>query len=387
MEVQINCLQLNQVNTIHDKEIINLSLINKITKVEMYNCDVIDNIEMKDGVVVYVIQQGKESEWFFSTRKGKFEVSEELGYKRTILVSIDYHRRVNDIEEIYQEVKEIGNILKYKGYKGDIQVMTDETGIGKRELLFEGKSKINGKLWVEETWKEEGEGKYSRKLIFEGERSLVQSEGISINKKIDIVESIKEVPYFKGIVYGIFNEVGENIKDITIIGGGVHILASGIKHWCKNAHVVSVEIDEVVNEAGIKCFNTGEEIERCVCDGVEYIDKIKTDYIIIDVDCKVRNENDIAAPHPKFIEESMIEKMKLRIKDVNGGIIYNIVARNDEQRNNLINKIKIHFNKVYLWENDEDVNVILFCFLSNSNRLNSFNNTILDFYNSITQIK
>ncbi|EDR27847.1 hypothetical protein, conserved, partial [Entamoeba dispar SAW760] len=200
MEIKINCLQLNQLNNIHNKEIINLSIINNITKVEMYNCDIIDNIEMKDGIVVYVIKQGNESEWFFSTRKGKFEVSEELGYKRTILVSIDYHRRVNDIKEIYQEIKEIGNMLRYVEYKGDIKIMIDETGIGKREILFEGESKINGIIWVEETLKEENKGKYSRKLMFEGERSLVQSEGIVINKEIDIVESIKEVQYFKGIV-------------------------------------------------------------------------------------------------------------------------------------------------------------------------------------------
>ncbi|EDR25280.1 hypothetical protein EDI_342590 [Entamoeba dispar SAW760] len=278
-------------------------------------------------------------------------------------------------------------MLRYVEYKGDIKIMIDETGIGKREILFEGKSKINGIIWVEETLKEENKGKYSRKLMFEGERSLVQSEGIVINKEIDIVESIKEVQYFKGIVYGLINEIGENNKDIIILGGGVHILASGIKHWCKKTHVISVEIDEIVNEAGIKCFNTGEEIERCVCDGIEYINKMKADYIIIDVDCKVKNENDIAAPHPKFIEDSIIEKMKLKIKDLNGGIIYNILARNDTQRIDLINKIKIHFNKVYLWESDEDVNVILFCFISNIDRFNSFNNTILDFYNSLTQIK
>ncbi|EDR23356.1 hypothetical protein EDI_239240 [Entamoeba dispar SAW760] len=150
----------------------------------MYNCDIIDNIEMKDGIVVYVIKQGNESEWFFSTRKGKFEVSEELGYKRTILVSIDYHRRVNDIKEIYQEIKEIGNMLRYVEYKGDIKIMIDETGIGKREILFEGKSKINGIIWVEETLKEENKGKYSRKLMFEGERSLVQSEELLLIKKL-----------------------------------------------------------------------------------------------------------------------------------------------------------------------------------------------------------
>ena len=385
-----------QIETLKDKQILKTMIYSQSTKEPLYYCEIVDNVKCKENIVMYVIQQGKESEWYYSTTAGKLEVSTILNAKRLILISIDYHNRIKHIDDVYYDLQEVSKLFHYNGLKfkdkeQSINILTDENGVGTRKLMFEKDSELNGTVWVEEVWNDEDDGSYFRRLLFSGERSLIQSEATIINDSVDIVRSAKTVNYFDGTVNCLRVFWKSTIeKNVCVLGGGVNIMANAIKYYMKNCSVTSVELDPVVYESYLNCFVVDDlEINCVVGDGMEYVKGKEFDCIVIDVDNKVESENDIAAPHPSFITEEAIKTLKKCVeKSDNGMIIFNIVARDEKQQKKVIDKIEKHFKTLYKWESDEDVNILLICFIDEDVEL--FREDIDDderFSNTVIQLK
>ena len=248
-------LQPKEYETLQDERILKTMIYSTSTKEPLYYCEIIDNTDCKEQYGMYVIQQGKESEWYYSTNAGRLEISSILNFKRLLLVSVDYHRSISSIDDIYYELQNVSQLFHFKGItfkKPDqnIEILTDQNGIGTRKLLFEKESKYNGTVWVEETWNDADDGSYFRRMLFSGERSLVQSEATIINDSIDIIRSTKTVNYYQGAVncMKVFWNT-ESEKKICILGGGVNIMANAIKYNFRKSSVTSVELDPIVYES------------------------------------------------------------------------------------------------------------------------------------------
>ncbi|KAL7713460.1 Spermine/spermidine synthase family protein [Entamoeba marina] len=328
-----------------------------------YHIDIIDYQPCEIPIGIYVVQQGKESEYFYSTTYGKLEVAQEMNFSRLLLVVIDYHHPIVNISTIQSELIAIAHHLSHTIIPPlIIPIRTDLNGVGTRQLLFEKLSKYNGIVWVEESWLDSDDDTFSRKLLFSGERSLVQSEGITKSGKILLSESIATVSYFKGIICGLKMLWGITQRNVLVCGGGANILANGIKEVFNRCTVTSVEIDQVVADAAQTCFDVGLGITTIVDDALNVIKLNSYEAIIIDIDNKVTNEFDVAAPHPNFTTDEAIIEMKQHCDGLFPVIIFNVVVRRKEERNALINKIAKHFDEVYKWKCDEDVNILLFCY-------------------------
>ena len=82
-------LEPNQLENLIDQQILKTMIYSKSTHDPLYYCEIVDNVECTESIGMYVIQQGKESEWYYSTTAGKLEVSKILNFKRLILISIE----------------------------------------------------------------------------------------------------------------------------------------------------------------------------------------------------------------------------------------------------------------------------------------------------------
>ena len=330
-----------------------------------YQMYVVDNKrEVEKDVAIFVIQQGNEGDYFFCTRKGRMSSVKEMQVKRLLLISIDAHHPITSIDEIRPDLYMIGiefNVFSHE----KATILMDCNGIGQRKLLFGKSSKLNGYVYVEES-SFNGDG-LSRKLKFQGDASLIQSEAIFNDDltHIDVVRSCKDVSYYNGGISGIslmYQKYQIPLNTILILGGGGNILASGFKQRFQQSHVFSVEFDPVVHEAAVKYFDFHQDIISIVDDGRNTVMKGKWDLIFIDIDRKPLDDNDVAAPHEDFIDDTFMNNM-LKHLNPQGCIIYNVVSRNEEKRYHIYDIIKQHFNKVYCWDSDEDVNTLLFCFM------------------------
>ncbi|ELP93220.1 hypothetical protein EIN_055350 [Entamoeba invadens IP1] len=334
-----------------------------------YLIDIVDLDVPNEEVGLAVVEQGKETDWVFCTHEGRVSLATDFKHRRLLIVSIDIHNSVSSVESIKSQLIAIKFALSHvKANKKVFIHINEENGVGFRKLLFEKQSKINGNIWVEDSYLNKEENLVSRKLMFSGDRSLIQSEAVLENGTINIVKSINNVLYFKAIILGVKLALLDKESDydktrsVLVIGGGANLLSVGIQRLVKNTSVTSVELDPVVAEAAQQCYNT-ENISTIIGDGIEIAKNNYSNCVVIDVDNKV-NSDGIGAPPEIFISEDVIKMMKERLIGTNPFIVYNTVIRNEIAFKTVSSRIRKMFKRVYQWESESDLNVVFFCFVN-----------------------
>ena len=203
------------------------------------------------SVAVFVVPQGSENEYFYKTNEGNQELCQAISAERVILVYIDPHYTIPNLQSIIGELSVLSKQLIAEGMKTqDAPILTAQEGVGNRKLLFEKKSKYNGLVLVEET---ENEDKtISRRMKFEGFRTIVQSEAILENGELNVEKSIEQSPYLDAIRKGLkffWHSKTDLPFRIVVVGAGGCTLTLGIKTILPESRIVSVDIDPVVVSA------------------------------------------------------------------------------------------------------------------------------------------
>lgn len=155
-----------------------------------------------------------------------------------------------------------------------------------------------------------------------------------------------------------------------------------------NASVIAVELDPVIVDVAKKYFGVVEDLTNdrfCIRieDGAEFIKKGKNFFDCIWVDVAggnskqsevgigngISGENSkqsevgigISGPSPVFIENEFLESAKSRLKN-GGSFVMNIISRNSEETEKLLEKISSIFPFIFIYANEEEVNTVAFCF-------------------------
>ncbi|BFU18989.1 hypothetical protein EHI8A_095630 [Entamoeba histolytica HM-1:IMSS-B] len=334
-------------------------------------------------IAVFVVPQGSENEYHYATDEGNKDLCQAISAERVLLVFIDPHYTVENLESIIKELGLISKELIPKGMKSnDAPILTAEEGVGNRKLLFEKKSDYNGNVLVEETSNDDGSS--IRRMKFEGFRTVVQSEAVVVNGKLNVEKSILQSPYLDAIRIGMcffwHSKVDLPFR-VVIIGAGGCTLTLGIKTLLPESRIVSVDVDPVVVEAASKYFfATHEETTAVITmNGIEYLTNLahKSEMsmlqnavhaIIIDVDNKTTSDKELIGPPLPFVQQNCIVNMVKSLFTANMNsitppmIIYNIVARDSQLRKSTILDLAKYFKQVYVWQGGDDINTVVFAF-------------------------
>ncbi|KAL4151211.1 hypothetical protein PRNP1_008160 [Phytophthora ramorum] len=125
---------------------------------------------------VFLIPQGREHEWMFSTEEGANELAAGAGFSRLILVALGrgghaFESTAKVQEELNAKVMELAPDTL--GADEKIPYMTVEEGLGARNIVHQGTSDLSGAFFVEEV---QEDGETLRRLVFLSNTNVIQSE-------------------------------------------------------------------------------------------------------------------------------------------------------------------------------------------------------------------
>ncbi|KAG6613770.1 methyltransferase-like protein 13 isoform x1 [Phytophthora cinnamomi] len=125
---------------------------------------------------VFLIPQGREHEWMFSTEEGTNELAAGAGFSRLILVALGrgghaFESTAKVQEELNAKVMELAPDTL--GSDEKIPYLTVEEGLGARNIVHQGTSPLSGAFFVEEVQEDDEK---LRRLVFLSNTNVIQSE-------------------------------------------------------------------------------------------------------------------------------------------------------------------------------------------------------------------
>ncbi|CAI5746637.1 unnamed protein product [Peronospora destructor] len=125
---------------------------------------------------VFLIPQGREHEWMFSTEEGANELATGAGFSRLILVALGrgghaFESTAKVQEELNAKVMELAPDTLRTDEK--IPYLTVQEGLGARNIVHQGTSPLSGAFFVEEV---QEDGNLLRRLVFLSNTNVIQSE-------------------------------------------------------------------------------------------------------------------------------------------------------------------------------------------------------------------
>ncbi|KAI9990172.1 hypothetical protein PInf_020598 [Phytophthora infestans] len=125
---------------------------------------------------VFLIPQGREHEWMFSTEEGANELAAGAGFSRLIIVALGrdghaFESTAKVQEELNAKVMELAPDTH--GSDEKIPYLTVEEGLGARNIVHQGTSPLSGAYFVEEV---QEDSETFRRLVFLSNTNVIQSE-------------------------------------------------------------------------------------------------------------------------------------------------------------------------------------------------------------------
>lgn len=347
---------------------------------------------------IFIVPQGREVEWMFSTDPGRAHLAESAGFQRLVVVCLQRGQSYGSLDSIQDELSQKVMELAPKGSDKNIKVPFLSIGedIGNRKVVYEGKSELSGDFVVEDVGS--GDGNMYRRLIFLSSKDIVQSEvllkretsknaaGGKKNKKkkkttqrdtegaIIIDNSSLSVEHQHGMVASlaiiddILTKIATKLK-LLIIGLGGGNLPMFLHMHFKQVHMDVVELDSAVVDVAKKWFGlqTDDRLKVYTDDGIRFIKELaqqetgnqpfRYDAVIFDVDSKDTTVG-MAAPPEAFVELDFLLRVK-EILNPSGALIMNLACRNQEKKTEVMGRIKNCFDLVCSTHFEESVNEIV----------------------------
>ncbi|NXN28420.1 MET13 protein, partial [Nycticryphes semicollaris] len=383
-------------------EQVSLDLCDKESGRPRYTLHVVDSPSVKPSrdnrFAIFIIPQGRETEWLFGTEEGRRQLATSAGFGRLVTVALHREQHYEGMAGIQAELSGKVMELAPPGLPARQQVPFLSVGgdIGVRTVQHCDTSPLSGEYVVEDV---KGDGScYFRRLIFLRNRNVVQSEarllasvplpGQKKRRKDKKKPSPTEPPtaidksylcceHHKAMVAGLCLLEGPNPlpgdKAVLVVGLGGGSLPLFIHDYFSQAHVAVVEIDPSMLEVAT-CwfgFSQGDRMQVHVSDGLDYVAKLAAegtvsqsipaqyDAIMFDVDSKDLTVG-MSCPPPAFVEKPFLQKVKTILKP-EGVFVLNLVCRDIQLKDSVLATLREVFPLLYTRRIEGEVNEILFC--------------------------
>ncbi|XP_065530030.1 eEF1A lysine and N-terminal methyltransferase isoform X2 [Lathamus discolor] len=398
------CSQLSKTPC---EEQVSLDLCDRESRRPRYTLHVVDSSSVKpsrdNSFAIFIIPQGRETEWLFGTEEGRRQLATSAGFGRLVTVALHREQHYEGMASIQSELSGKVMELAPPGLPARQQVPFLSVGgdIGVRTVRHCDTSPLSGEYVVEDV---KGDGTcYFRRLIFLRNRNVVQSEarllahtplpGQKKRRKDKKKPSLAEAPgaidksylcceHHKAMVAGLCLLGGPEplsgaLLAVLVVGLGGGSLPLFIHDYFSQARVAVVEIDPSMLEVATRWFgfSQGERMRVHVSDGLDYVAKLAAeasaqyDAIMFDVDSKDLTVG-MSCPPPAFVEKHFLHKVKAILKP-EGVFVLNLVCRDAQLKESVLATLREVFPLLYVRRIEGEVNEILFCQLNPESQLDA----------------
>ena len=346
---------------------------------------------------VFIVPQGREAEWLFSTKEGRNHLAASADCKRMVVVHLHRDHTYKSLDAIKEELSGYALELAPPDLEANVQVpflSLGEDEVGDRTERCRGKSELSGEFVVEDVV---ANGEMFRRLIFFNNKKLIQSEAklkqIKVKKKSKkiIDTSYLACAHHSAMIgsIGFFNDktsscISSSVRCLIVgLGGGA--LAGYISQQFQNTFIEVVEIDPSIVRVATDHFgfSENERLKVITCDGLKYIKELSKetieankslsdkmyDIIMFDVDSKDSTIGMSCPPKP-FVEPDFLRCVSNCLKE-KGIFVLNITCRDPTLRSEVLTDIKKVFNQVLSYQIPQEVNEILLCWKNSESEKNS----------------
>ncbi|XP_007525255.1 eEF1A lysine and N-terminal methyltransferase isoform X1 [Erinaceus europaeus] len=385
---------------------VSLDLCSGDTGQPRYTLHVVDSPTVKpardNDFAIFIIPQGRETEWLFGMDEGRKQLALSSGYQRLVTVALHRGQHYEDMSSIQDELSTRVLELAPAGMPAQQRVPFLSVGkdIGVRKVRHVDRSCLSGDYIIEDV---QGENKhFFRRLIFLSNRNVVQSEGRLLKnschkaqkkrkkdknkpRPADTLEDLPAVPgqsidksylcceHHKAMIAGLAllqnpELLLETPLTLLVVGLGGGSLPIFVHDHFPKAYVDAVEIDPSMLDVAKRWFgfSLSERMKVHIEDGLKYIssraeEKAPPSYdvIMFDVDSKDPALG-MSCPPPAFVDPSFLQKVKC-ILSPEGVFILNLVCRDVKLKDSVLACLQDIFPVLYVRRIDGEVNEILFC--------------------------
>lgn len=356
---------------------------------------------------VFLIPQGREHEWMFSTEEGAAELAGGAGFSRLILVALGRGHNFDSTTQVQEELN--AKIMELApetlGSNEKIPYLTVEEGLGKRNIIHQGQSALSGAYFIEEV---DDSGDRLRRLVFLSNTNVIQSEvrlvvgggtknagGEGSSKKKKNKKKKKSAAnstvdteylafeYHKGMVAALHaswlgpqaQAEGKTHRSLLIgLGGGC--LAKYVHDNVPSVRMTACELDPTIVTVAEQYFGFQQDdrMDVVIADGLVYVgdrakaateapenDALLLDSIIVDVDAKERSVG-MSCPPVAFVEDKFLRDSFALLAD-GGVMLLNVSCRDSTLFQQIVARLKQTFDgsSVFvLRPSEQDVNSVVF---------------------------
>ncbi|XP_015429310.1 PREDICTED: methyltransferase-like protein 13 [Dufourea novaeangliae] len=340
-----------------------------------YTVYVLDKPKMqgRKTYAAFIVPQGKETDWLFSTKEGRHQVLKSAQRDRLAIVTLRREHKFENWDAVKIELEDCILNLAPEGLSGknDIPFLSLGSDVGVRITCYEGKSELSGAFVVEEV---ERDGYEFRRLVFLSNPYVIQSEA-RLKQAKSRRGRIKKVidSGFLACDHHLYMSIGviaainpKECDEIMIIGLGGGSLCTFLYNCFLKLKIVAVEIDEAMLKVATDYFglpvDTRMKVE--IADGIQFIKENamsgkKFKAVLFDVDSKDTTVG-MSCPPKQFLEMPIIKSVSECLSN-DGLFILNLVSRDQSIKKKVKNDLKSIFKCIACYSVQDEVNEIVIC--------------------------
>ncbi|CAG9784682.1 unnamed protein product [Diatraea saccharalis] len=353
---------------LHEDNEVTLDLIQPGEENPRYTLFIVDQ-KQKQAVnkyAVFIVPQGRESEWLFGTAAGRRQLQDSAQFGRLVVAVLRRGHTFGTLDEVKEELAHAAKMLIPHGFTGMIPFLSLGGDAGQRVQVAAGASAASGAYAVEEV---RVEGRALRRLVFLDNQFLVQSEAalkeVKKKNKTKLVIDFGHMSLYHSFICAGVQLSKRERTHVAVLGLGGGGLCMFLRKCYDDLKITAVDIDPEMLNVAKEHFElkTDECLEVQIKDGLDFLkDEVaagrKYDALIFDMDSKDRSLG-LSCPPPQFLRDDAI----ICARDVlteRGHFILNLVCRDTELHDTIIETLKTHFAHIVSMKLYEDVNEIIF---------------------------
>ncbi|XP_070177056.1 eEF1A lysine and N-terminal methyltransferase-like isoform X2 [Littorina saxatilis] len=360
-----------------------INLFSHLASSARYSMWVVDSDHRCDNkFAIFIVPQGRETDWMFSTDAGRKLLSESAGFERLVVVVLSREHEYESMDSIKAELSSKVMELAPPSHKKGVQVPFLSIGedIGSRTVRHRGHSQMSGDYIVEDA---EGEADQTfRRLVFLANQNLVQSEvrlvappsekkkkkkgGKKGSGSLQIDKSYLACGHHHAMVAGLaFLPEQVSKPKVLLVGLGGGPLAAFINQHFPQVQLEAVEIDEEMSHVATDWFgfHHNNNVTVHITDGLDFIAKLaqkdeKQDVVMFDVDSKDSSIG-LSCPPPAFVTPEFLKTTADTLGD-EGVFVLNCVCRDASLQKSIVERISDIFSCVTCVDIPQEVNKVIF---------------------------
>ncbi|XP_013147174.1 PREDICTED: methyltransferase-like protein 13 [Papilio polytes] len=360
---------LARTNLDEDDEV-SLDLMQPGEETPRYTLYVVDQkrSQAANKYAVFVVPQGRESEWLFGTPAGRRQLQQSAKFSRLAVVLLRRGQVYHSLDAVTDELAHSAKMLAPNGFSGQIPFLSVGKEVGRRAAVAAGSSALSGDFVVEDV---DVAGSTHRRLVFLDNQFLVQSEArLKTVKKKNKTRTVVDFGFIS--TYHAIMCVGAQLRGGGRGGGRGAVLGLGgggllmfLRSCVHDLQLTAVELDPAMLDVAHKYFHLqlDDRLQVHIKDGLDFLKDeaekgAQYSVVMYDMDSKERSLG-LACPPPAFLQRAALARLAALLQP-HGHFILNLVCRDVKLHDSIINTLKEYFKHLATVKLYEEVNEIVF---------------------------